>query len=97
MQSSRDPEAEEIRRLGVRTYVCHPMIAEDMLLGTLAFGSRSRDAFTDADLTFFRTISTYVAIIKARQTAEQALRGAEDRLRLAVERPPTSASTTTTS
>jgi len=85
VQSSRDAEAEEIRRLGLRAYVCHPMIAEDTLLGTLSFGSRSRDAFSDADLTFFRTISTYVAIIKARQQAEQALRVAEDRLRLAVE------------
>ena len=70
VQASRDAHAHEVQGLGVQAYACNPLIANGELLGTLSFGSRKRATFSDEDLAFFRTISTYVAVIKERQRAE---------------------------
>ena len=80
-----DAHAHEVQGLGVQAYACNPLIANGELLGTLSFGSRKRATFSAEDLAFFRTISTYVAVIKERQRAEAELKETEARLRLAVE------------
>jgi len=85
VQVSQEPHAREVQGLGVQAYACNPLIANGQLHGTLAFGSRTRLTFSEEDLAFFRTISTYVAVIKERRRAEIELRETEARLRLAVE------------
>lgn len=74
VQSSADALTDLIRTLGIRAYACNPLMAGDHLLGTLSFGTRLRDRFSDEDLEFFRTVSHYVAIVKERRRAEDALR-----------------------
>jgi PAS domain S-box-containing protein len=85
VQTSNNAHAQEVQGLGLQAYACHPLIANGELLGTLSFGSRKRATFSPEDLAFFRTISTYVAVIKERQRAEAELKETEARLRLAVE------------
>lgn len=74
VQHSQDPRARDIQGLGVRAYACHPLFAGARLLGTLSFGSRTKDCFTDDELDFIATISHYVAIAKERLRAETILR-----------------------
>ena len=85
VQASGEAYAQEVQDLGLQAYACNPLIANGELLGTLSFGSRNRSAFSVADLSFFRTIGTYVAVIKQRQRAEAELKETEARLRLAIE------------
>jgi PAS domain S-box-containing protein len=84
--SSSDPNAAEVRELGVRAYACYPLEAGGQLLGTLSFGSRARDRFAPDDLAFFQTISHHVAAVKGRKRTEAALRASEARFRSMVER-----------
>jgi PAS domain S-box-containing protein len=85
VQVSQDAHAREVQGLGVQAYACNPLVANGQFLGTLSFGSRMRATFSDEDHAFFRTISTYVAVIKERKRAEIELKDTEARLRLAVE------------
>jgi len=66
VQHSDDPRLRLIRDLGIRAYVCNPLVAGDRLLGTLSFATRGRDRFDDEELRFLRTVSHYVAIARER-------------------------------
>ena len=77
--SADDPVANAIRSLGLRAYVCHPLIAGGELFGTLAFGSSTEAEHTQESVGLFRAVSDLVALAIARQRAEQSLRDADRR------------------
>jgi signal transduction histidine kinase len=52
--------------MGIKAYACHPLKAENTVIGTLAFGMRSRETFTDDDIAFMNTVSDYIAIAVGR-------------------------------
>jgi PAS domain S-box-containing protein len=82
IQGSGDPRAAFVRGLGVRVCAAFPLLAgDDRLLGTLSFGSRGRDRFSEEELAFLGTIAQHVAVVRERLRAEAALRDAERRLR----------------
>jgi PAS domain S-box-containing protein len=85
VQSSVDPATAGVRALGLRAYSCFPLLANDRLLGALGFGTSNRDAFSDDDLAFFKTLAQYVTAVRERRRVEQALRASESRLRLAID------------
>ena len=86
VQASGDPKVKLIKGYGIRAYACFPLLAAgEGLLGTLSFGSRRRDRFSEGDLAFLRTIARYVAAMRERLRAEAALRASEARLHLALE------------
>ena len=66
--SSREtiPEPRSLKDLGVRSFVCNPLIANGQLLGTLSFGSRSRDRFDDDEIEFIETVTNYVTVAYER-------------------------------
>jgi len=74
-----DPIASAIHSLGLRAYVCHPLIAGGELFGTLAFGSSTEAEHTQESVGLFRAVSDLVALAIARQRAEQSLRDADRR------------------
>ncbi len=37
-----DPRTELVKSYGIQAYACHPLMAQDRLLGTLSFGTRTR-------------------------------------------------------
>jgi signal transduction histidine kinase/FixJ family two-component response regulator len=74
VQASADPATEVIRGLGIRAYACSPLVAGDRLLGTLSFGSRTKDAFSEADLEFIQTITQYVSVAFERLRLIEQLR-----------------------
>lgn len=82
--SSANPASEELmqamRSLGLRAYASFPLMAGERLLGTIAFGTNTRDEFTSEELDFLSTISQYVAVAKERLRLEQELRLRVDEL-----------------
>jgi PAS domain S-box-containing protein len=63
-----------VRSYGIEAYACHPLISGDRVIGTLSFGSRSRERFSDDDLGIMKAVSDHIAIAIARLNAEVALR-----------------------
>ena len=84
VQASTDPATAWVRALGVRAYVCFPLVSSGSLLGTLSFGTRSRDAYADEDLEFLRTLSDQVAAAYGRASAAMARHDSEERLQQAL-------------
>ncbi len=85
VQGSDDPRAGPIRALGVRAFVCTPLLAGDRLLGTLSFGTFSRDRFEPEEIEFLTAVCHYIALAGERLRAEGQLRESEGRFRALVE------------
>jgi two-component system sensor kinase FixL len=66
VNQSDEPALQIMKELGVRAYSCHPLMVGDRLLGTLAFASRSKNAFDAADEEVFQTLAHYVSIARDR-------------------------------
>ena len=80
-----DPKGAFVRALGIRAYICHPLLRGDgRVLGTFAVGTRSRDAFSAEEIEFLQTISHFLALAWERRLAEEAARIGEEGLRLAL-------------
>jgi len=73
VQQSDDPRLQVLKAIGLRAYACHPLLAAGKVLGTLSFASRSRDGWSRDDLSFFATISHYMAVVRERLRAQQEL------------------------
>jgi PAS domain S-box-containing protein len=61
-----DPRADLVKSFGIQAYACHPLTAEDRVLGTLSFGTRTRPHFSDQDLALMKTVTDQVAIAMER-------------------------------
>jgi signal transduction histidine kinase/ActR/RegA family two-component response regulator len=77
VQESDDPRVAVVKELGVRAYVCNPLVAGERVLGTLSFGSRTRDGFEEDELEFLRTVTHYVAVTYERLRLVRELREAD--------------------
>ena len=62
VQGSDDPAAAPLKKLGLRSFVCHPLLTRNKLIGTLSFGSRTRDEFAQDEIEFTQTLAQYVAV-----------------------------------
>ncbi|USI74101.1 histidine kinase dimerization/phosphoacceptor domain -containing protein [Sphingomonas morindae] len=74
VQGSADPLCDFVRDIGLDAYACTPLVYAGELLGTLGFGRRWADRFTQDELSFLHTLCHYVALAKHRLRAEAALR-----------------------
>ncbi len=77
IQQSDDPKVQWVKGFGIRAYACNPLLAENRLLGTLSFASRTRDEFTPDELEFLQTISRYVTVAYERLRLIRELREAD--------------------
>ena len=80
--ATSDAGTAPLRSLGIQAFVCHPLLSQGRLLGTLAFGTRTRDHFSDDALSLMNTVADHVTIALARTQgaqAEQALNESERR------------------
>ena len=81
-----DVRTERVKSYGVKAYACHPLIGVDgRVLGTLSFGTRSRETFSADDLALMKAVTDQVAMAMVRMQNEQALRRSEEALRKANE------------
>ncbi len=86
IQTSADRRTELVRSYGIRAYCCHPIFSQGKVIGTLSFGTRSRDAFDADDVALMRVITDQIATALAREQTETALREARDTAELSRER-----------
>lgn len=74
IQVSDDPRTNLVRSLGVRAYVCHPLMSKNgQVIGTLSFGTCARDTFAEDDIALMKSVADHVAIAMERKRAEEEL------------------------
>jgi signal transduction histidine kinase/ActR/RegA family two-component response regulator len=79
IQQSDDTKVQLVKVLGIRAYVCHPLLAGDRLLGTLSFASRFKNQFDADELAFLETICKYVTVAYERLRLLKELKAADRR------------------
>lgn len=79
IQQSDDPKVQLVKSFGLRSYACNPLIAGDLLFGTLSFASRTRDEFDPDEVAFIETISHYATMAYERLRLLNELREADRR------------------
>jgi PAS domain S-box-containing protein len=68
------PDAQpEVTPNSVKAYSCHPLIVQDHLLGTLSFGTRTRNHFSGDEIALMQAVADQVAIAIERTNIAQAL------------------------
>ncbi|MBN1531996.1 MAG: PAS domain S-box protein, partial [Spirochaetes bacterium] len=77
-----DPRTELVRSYGIRAYACHPLFGEGgSVIGTLSFGTKSRETFGEEELPFMKAVADQVSIAMVRVGYEEALRESEVKFR----------------
>ena len=79
IQSSDDPKVQLVKSFGIRSYACNPLIAENRLIGTLSFASRTRDSFEPDEIAFLETLCQYITMAYERLRLLERLREADRR------------------
>ncbi|MBN1128448.1 MAG: GAF domain-containing protein [Chitinispirillaceae bacterium] len=75
IQDSSDERVGLVRSFGVRAYCAFPLIGPDgRVMGTLSFGTRSRDVFSGEDLALMQAAANQVAIAMVRMKSERELK-----------------------
>ncbi|MGB8491424.1 MAG: PAS domain S-box protein [Bacteroidales bacterium] len=88
VQEIEDPRTAMVRSFGVRAYACHPILSPDKVIGTLSFGSKSRDRFSEDDLSLMKAVTDQIAIAIARKKNEESIISSETRYRNLMELSP---------
>ena len=66
LQQNKDSKTAGLRRLGLRTYICQPLVVGHELVGTLSFGSLTKTCFDPDEIEFIKTAGHYIGIAKKR-------------------------------
>ncbi len=79
IQESDEPRTLLVKTLGIRSYACFPLMADNIVVGTLSFGSRSKDRLSDEDLMLIKTVSESISVaIIRKQNEEKLIRQTEE-------------------
>jgi len=62
-----------LRHMGIRAYACHPLMEQNKVIGTLAFGSKSKDRFDDDELGLMKAVADQVSVAMSRLRTDQVL------------------------
>jgi len=79
-----DVRTELVKSYGVQAYACHPLRAQDRLIGTLSFGTKTRSHFSSEDLSLMKTVTDQVAVAMERVRLVGQLRRSKDELEMRV-------------
>jgi PAS domain S-box-containing protein len=85
VQDGDDTRADFERDIGLRSYLCLPLIVDGEVSGVVGFGRRSGTNFSDQEVDFLTAATAYVALANQRLERDRALRTTDERLRLAQE------------
>lgn len=81
VETSDDPRTGAVRSLGLRAYICQPLVVHGQLVGTLSFGTRNQKNIPAESRHAIHIIGELVASTVARHRAEQDRRRSEERYR----------------
>ena len=79
ISESDAPNTQLARLLGLRCYVCNPLVVGGTLRGTLAFASRTKDELTPDELEFVQTLTRYITVAYERLRLIQQLQESDRR------------------
>lgn len=66
-----DERTDSVKSYGIKAYCCHPLIGPGgMVIGTLSFGTCSRETFNEEDLSLMRAVADQVAVAVVRMRNE---------------------------
>ncbi|MFH0918874.1 MAG: ATP-binding protein, partial [Fibrobacterota bacterium] len=69
-----DYDADPVKPHNVKAYACHPLVSVDgKVIGTLSFGTQSRETFTDDELSLMKVVTDMVGVAIIRQQDKRAL------------------------
>lgn len=85
LQNSDEPRYQTARSTGVQAYAGLPIFSRERLVGVISFASVELTVFDAEALMFFQAIARLLSVARERVDDAQALRDAEQRLRLAQE------------
>ncbi|MEN6320096.1 MAG: PAS domain S-box protein [Syntrophaceae bacterium] len=80
-----DLRTELVKSYGIQAYCCHPLMAQDRLIGTLSFGTKTRPRFTPEEVELMRMVTDQVAVAMQRKQHEQKLQESKEYLERRVE------------
>jgi signal transduction histidine kinase/HAMP domain-containing protein len=81
---TQDVRTDLVKSYGIQAYACHPLRAQDRLIGTLSFGTRTRSHFSSDDLALMKTVADEVAVAMERVQLIDQLRKSKDELEIRV-------------
>ncbi len=73
IQSTPDDRTNLVKSFGIRAYACHPLMYQNKVIGTLSFGTKSKDTFDSDELDLMKAVANQVSIAMNRITAEKKL------------------------
>jgi len=73
VQQSLEPRAGLIKSWGLRAFACYPLAYREKTIGTLAFGTFSRDSFNSDETALMESFANQVAIAMGRRLVEEEL------------------------
>lgn len=79
IQQSSDPMHQLVKSFGIKSYACNPLLAENRLIGTLWFASRTKERFPPDEVALIETICHYVTMAHERLRLVEELRDAQRR------------------
>lgn len=79
--NTADLRTELVKSYGIQAYCCHPLQIQGRLIGTLSFGTRTRQRFTSDEIGVMKAVTDLVAIAMHRIKTEHALRASKERYR----------------
>lgn len=74
VQEADDPMVALIRSLGIKAYICVPLMAGERLVGTFSVGTRGRTRFTSDDVALLRSIAVPLAFTLERRQLIRTLK-----------------------
>ncbi len=70
-----DERTDLVRSYGIKAYACHPILGPaGKVIGTLSFGTRSRETFSDHDLSLMKAVTDQVAVAMTRMRDDREIR-----------------------
>ena len=72
--NTSDIRTELIKSFGIQAYCCHPLLIRGQLVGTLSFGTKTRDTFAAEEIAVMQTVTGYVALAMERIRNQNALK-----------------------
>ncbi|MDP4175942.1 MAG: ATP-binding protein [Bacteroidota bacterium] len=89
IQTSEDQRANLVRSFGVKAYVSYPLLSKGgKVIGTLSFGTKERDIFSQDDLSMINAVADQVAIAMIRMNNQNVIKDNEERFSTAFKSNP---------
>lgn len=76
----KDQRTDLVAGYGVRAYCCHPLLVEKNVIGTISFGTKTRDSFMEDEISMMKATADMVAIAIQRKRFEEELKKSNENL-----------------